>query len=223
MKFAVLLLIGSSVAFAHDIITTPITWSREVSRIMLKKCAGCHTEKGSAFPLTTYKEVRPWAVAIREEILHRTMPPWGAVKGFGDFSNDTSLTPEEIELIVKWTEGGVPEGEEKDLPKDIAAGETPKVAAKGQLAITGTLQIPRAFTLGAIIPKKITPGASFQITAELPNGSIEPLLWLKDYRDRYAHPFVLRTPLALPAGTTVRGVQSGNTVMLVPAVPVVKR
>ena len=103
MKFAALLFAVSSVANAHDIITTPITWSREISRIVLKKCAGCHTQKGSAFPLTTYKGSRPWVVAVREEVLRRTMPPWGAVKGFGEFSNDTSLTPEEIELIVKWS------------------------------------------------------------------------------------------------------------------------
>lgn len=217
MKLAAILFAAVTVANAHDIITTPITWSREISRIVLKKCAGCHTQKGSAFPLTTYKEVRPWVVAIREEVLHRTMPPWGAVKGFGEFSNDTSLTPEEIELIVKWSEGGVPEGEDKDLPKDVGIPTTPRVATQGRINVAGTLHLKRAFKLGALVPKKTAPGASFQITAELPDGSIEPLLWLKDYSDRFAHPFVLRTPLLLPAGTVIRGVPSGSMVMLAPA------
>ena len=44
------------------------------------------------------------------------MPPWGAVKGFGDFRNDVALTPEQIELIVSWVSGGAPEGDAKDLP-----------------------------------------------------------------------------------------------------------
>lgn len=217
MKLAAILFVFCSVVKAHDIITTPITWSREISRIVLKKCAGCHTQKGSAFSLTTYKEVRPWVVAIREEVLHRTMPPWGAVKGFGDFSNDTSLTPEEIELIVNWSEGGVPEGEDKDLPKDVGVLVMPRIEARTQITVTGTLKLQRAIKLGALVPKKTAPNASFQITAELPDGTIEPLLWLKDYRDRYAHPFVLRKPLALPEGTTIRGVPPGNMVMLVPA------
>jgi hypothetical protein len=216
VKFAILF-VFASVVHAHDIITTPITWSREISRIVLKKCAGCHTQKGSAFPLTTYKEVRPWVVAIREEVLHRTMPPWGAVKGFGEFSNDTSLTPEEIELIVNWSEGGVPEGEEKDLPKDVGVPAMPRIASQNRIALTGTLKLQRPFKLGALVPKKTIPNASFQITAELPDGTIEPLLWLKDYRDRYAHPFVLRAPLLLPQGTTIRGVPPGNIMMFAPA------
>lgn len=216
MKFVASLLIASGAACAHDIVTTPITWSREISRIVLKKCSGCHTGKGSAFPLTTYEEVRPWAVAIREETLRRTMPPWGAVKGFGEFSNDTSLTPEEIELILQWSEGGVPEGEAKDLPKDVEVLAMPRVATKGQLAVTGTTKLQRAFTLGALLPKKLPQGASFQITAELPDGSIEPLLWLKDYRERFAHPFVLRTPMRLPAGTVLRGIPQGTVLLLLP-------
>ncbi len=69
-----------------------------------------------AFSLATYKDARPWAKAIGEEVLQRRMPPWGAVKGFGDFRNDQGLTAEQLELIVDWEEGGAPEGEEKDMP-----------------------------------------------------------------------------------------------------------
>ena len=113
--FAFSLGIGSIVS-AHDIITTPITWDREISRIVYERCASCHHDGGQAFSLMNYAAARPWAVAIKEEVLERRMPPWGAVKGFGDFRNDKALTPEQLELIVSWVEGGVPEGEAKDLP-----------------------------------------------------------------------------------------------------------
>jgi hypothetical protein len=43
---------------AHDIITTKLTYTRDVSRILARRCASCHGE-GSALPLTTYREVRP--------------------------------------------------------------------------------------------------------------------------------------------------------------------
>ena len=69
----------------------------------------------------TYSEARPWAKAMQEEVLERRMPPWGAVKGFGDFRNDQALTPEQIELVADWVEGGAPEGEPKDLPEPAEA------------------------------------------------------------------------------------------------------
>src|SRR5215469_18045153 len=100
----------------HDIITTKITWNREISRIVYNRCAGCHHATGTAFSLATYAEARPWAAAIKEEVEQRRMPPWGAVKGFGDFRNDQALTPEQLELIVSWASGGAPEGDAKDLP-----------------------------------------------------------------------------------------------------------
>jgi hypothetical protein len=87
---------------AHDVITTPITYSREISRLIYSRCASCHREGGSAFSLLTYPEARPWAKAIKEEVLERRMPPWGAVKGFGQFRDDRGLTQEQIGLIAYW-------------------------------------------------------------------------------------------------------------------------
>src|SRR5580700_3377055 len=115
-RVAVLVLAGLGVAEAHDVITTKITWSKEVSRLMFKRCASCHREGGSAFSLMTYEESRPWAKAIKEEVLERRMPPWEAVKGFGEFRDDRGLTQEELETISSWVEGGAPEGEPKYLP-----------------------------------------------------------------------------------------------------------
>ena len=115
-------------ASAHDIITTPITWDREISRIVYDRCASCHHDGGRAFSLMTYAAARPWAVAIKEEVLERRMPPWGAVKGFGDFRNDKALTPEQLELIISWVGGGVPEGEAKDLAPDPKFDPQPEVS-----------------------------------------------------------------------------------------------
>src|ERR1700691_3707062 len=138
MKYVLILLCGSVAAWGHDIITTPITFDREIARIVHSRCASCHHPGGSAFSLMTYKEARPWAEAVKEEILARRMPPWGAVKGFGDFRNDQALTPEQLELVVSWVDGGVPEGEEKDLPPPPkASSETPPAHPHGELAVSG--------------------------------------------------------------------------------------
>lgn len=98
------------VSARHVPITTKIVFNREIAQIFQKKCFQCHTEGNVGVPLTTYKEARPWAVAIKEEILERKMPPWSAAGGYGHFSNDMSLTAREMSLILSWTDGGAPSG-----------------------------------------------------------------------------------------------------------------
>jgi hypothetical protein len=213
----IILVFGAS-AQAHDIITTPITWDREISRIVYSHCASCHHEGGMAFSLMSYKESRPWAEAIKEEVLARTMPPWGAVKGFGDFRNDQALTPEQMEVIVSWADGGVPEGEEKDLPKppelDQKSGGGPP--PKG-IAVSGELKLKSPIKLDGLWPRTVPENASIQVTAELPEGSVQPLLWLDDYKPKYGHPFLFRAPLDLPAGTVIHGVPAGASIVLLKA------
>src|SRR5438477_12248140 len=101
---------------AHDPITTNLTWSKEISRVVYEHCAQCHRDGGRAFSLMTYAAARPWAKAIRDEVLNRRMPPWDAVKGVGEFRDDPSLSLPEMDLIVNWVEGGAPEGNAIYLP-----------------------------------------------------------------------------------------------------------
>ena len=214
--------IAAFITPAHDIITTPITWDREISRIVYARCASCHHDGGQAFSLMTYSEARPWAVAIKEETLERRMPPWGAVKGFGDFRNDQALTPEQFELIVNWEGGGVPEGEAKDLPPPPKfTPPAAEVPSHGAIAVSGEFQLHQAFSLDGLLPKTVPEDAAFQITAEEPDGSIEPLLWFLHYHAKFAHPFLYRMPIELPAGTKIHGVPQGSTVLLLPVSPAV--
>jgi hypothetical protein len=203
---------------AHDVITTKVTFDREIVRLFNAHCISCHRAGGTAFSLATYKEARPWAKAIEEEVLHRRMPPWGAVKGFGDFRNDIGLTPEQLELITDWEEGGAPEGEEKNLPPapKLTHPEATRRSA-GEIAVSGDLKLARPIKLDGLDPKTVRDGESFQITAELPDGGIEPLLWLETYKKAFEHSFLLRNPLDLPAGTVIRGVPKDAVVSLLPA------
>ena len=202
-------------AQAHDIITTAITWDREISRLVYSHCAGCHHSGGMAFSLMTYKEARPWAEAIKEEVIARRMPPWGAIKGFGDFRNDQALTPEEMEIVVSWADGGVPEGEDKDLPPppklDAALAAEP---SKGDFIVDGEITLAKPLLVDGLWPRSAPEQGSFQIVAVLPDGSIQPMLWLQDYKRQFAHPFLFRKPIELPAGTVIQGVPSGAEIAL---------
>jgi len=325
----------------HVPITTKIVFNREIAQIFQRKCFQCHTDGNVSVPLTTYKEARPWAVAIKEEILEKRMPPWGAASGYGHFANDMSLTGREISLILSWADGGAPSGvllvdEDKQPvfvpPLDswelgapdavIKVAENQKIAADSpyrveRIEIATELKQPRwlralqmnpsdrravryaavydarngrwlgtwtpssqvstmpggsgvqlpagakltveigyrgnmdeasaagelglyflekapaltpttidvasavvnvapgkkgarmraattlktASTIASMWPR-LGPGAkSLEVTAIRPDGSVEPMLWVNNYRAEWPAPYILKEPLALPAGT----------------------
>lgn len=109
-------------ASSHNPITTTVLFNREIVQILEKKCLVCHTEHGMAIPLTTYEQARPWAIAIKEEVLQRNMPPWPAVSGYGRFANDVGLTTREREFLISWIDGGAPKGDgDARIPEDHSA------------------------------------------------------------------------------------------------------
>jgi hypothetical protein len=93
------------------------TFYRNVLPIMQRQCQPCHRPGEVApMPLMTYAQVRPWASAIRQQVLLRSMPPWFADPQIGHFSNDRSLTQAEIKTISDWVSSGAPAGNAKDAP-----------------------------------------------------------------------------------------------------------
>jgi hypothetical protein len=104
---------------SHEPITTKVTFNKEIVRIFERSCLGCHREGRllTDIPLATYEQARPWAKAIKEEILEKRMPPFQSVKGFGNFKHDYILPQRDIDLIISWVEGGAPKGNDKDLPR----------------------------------------------------------------------------------------------------------
>jgi hypothetical protein len=118
----------ASPAYPHKPITTNIIFKNEIAQIFQRKCFQCHTENNLGMPLTSYADARPWARAIREEVLDRRMPPWSAVRGYGRFANDLSLSAREMEVILSWADGGAPSGvtkaEESVPPVYVAPAPT---------------------------------------------------------------------------------------------------
>src|SRR6266568_744384 len=54
-----------------------VTFAKDVAPILQKNCQTCH-RPGSIAPMSllTYEEARPWAKAIKENVVLRNMPPW---------------------------------------------------------------------------------------------------------------------------------------------------
>ncbi len=103
-----------------------LSYAKDIAPILNANCAGCH-RAGQMAPMSlmTYDEVRPWVKAIRENVSTGEMPPWHAVASAKPFTNDRSLSQDEIDTIVAWIDQGAPRGNPTDLPPtpDFPQGE----------------------------------------------------------------------------------------------------
>lgn len=212
-------------AFAHDPITTKLLWTQEISRIVYKRCASCHRAGGAAMSLMTYEDARPWAKAIRDEVIARRMPPWGAVKGVGAFRDDPSLSQIEIDMIVNWVEGGAPEGNEIYLPPapHFSAAAKPAPAARElTVATTAPTILAAPAELAGLRPLRLAPGESLEVTAYPPGGAVEHLIWLRNWRAEWQRTYYFLHPVRLPKGTRIAaysGKQAEAALVLSTAAP----
>lgn len=188
---------------SHDIITTNLTYTRDVSRILARRCLACHAETTS-IPLTTYEEVRPWAVDIKEQVLSRSMPPWGAVKGFGDLAPDRALTQEEIVILSAWVVGGAPKGDLALLPASQPVQPAATGGLEDVLSVSTRATLHKPLTIAGVRPLAATLVDNARITAIFPDGRIEPLVWLYQFHPKTKLTFHFRKPLYLPRGAVVQ-------------------
>ncbi len=96
----------------------PVTFHKDVESILQNKCQECHRPgEIGPFSLLSYKDARPWAKAIKNDVLSKKMPPWFADPKYGHFANDRTMSRQELETIAAWVDGGAKEGDPKDAPK----------------------------------------------------------------------------------------------------------
>lgn len=97
--------------------TSNPTYYKDVLPILQEHCQVCH-RKGGIGPMAfeTYEGTRGYASAIQAATGNHSMPPWFAEKGIGKFSNDPSLTDEEIALLATWAGARAPAGNPADAP-----------------------------------------------------------------------------------------------------------
>jgi len=189
---------------AHTPYSTKITWSRDVSRIVYRNCASCHHRGGSSFSLMTYREARPWAEALKQQVLQRRMPPWNAVKGFGEFKDDHGLTQEDLEVIAEWVDGGGPEGNPLHMPAapDFKPADADTHPHEKQLMFRGITALKHSLHAIGIRADSI-PDEGLRAVARRRDGSIEPLIWIEKFNADEKRTYYFRRPLRLPAGTQI--------------------
>jgi thiol-disulfide isomerase/thioredoxin len=106
---------GCDLEFKPAAGTTTITWHNRVSRIIEQNCQECHRAgENGPFELMTYADVKQNAPTIKREVRKGTMPPWFASKEHGDWYNDRSLSERDKTDLIRWIDGGMPEGDAAD-------------------------------------------------------------------------------------------------------------
>lgn len=207
-----------------------VTFYKDVLPVLQKNCQACH-RPGEAAPMSflTYKEVRPLARAIKEAVILKKMPPWFADPHFGKFSNDRSLSPDEIRTLVSWADTGAAEGNPKEAPapRTFVNGwniGTPDMVIKMSQALTipakGTLEytyfvVPTNFTEDRWVQAaEVRPGNRAVVHHVIAFVREPGSKWLKD-----AKPGVPYTPVRQPDGNHRDEDDSFGGEMLVPYAP----
>ncbi|MEI7932312.1 MAG: redoxin domain-containing protein, partial [Alphaproteobacteria bacterium] len=88
-----------------------ISYVKDIAPIIQAKCISCH-QAGGIGPMTlvNYEQVRGHSLMIREVLRTKRMPPFHADPRIGHFSNDKSLSSDQIRTLVRWIDEGAQRG-----------------------------------------------------------------------------------------------------------------
>jgi mono/diheme cytochrome c family protein len=129
--------------------TRQVTFARDVAPILYANCAYCHRPGEVApFSLLSYKDARPWARSIKQQVVQRQMPPWNADPHYGDFRNARRLSDEDIKTISAWVDAGAPEGNPSETPQPPKFAEGWQIGTPDLvLEMTEPVKIPASGTI----------------------------------------------------------------------------
>lgn len=116
-----------------------VTFARDVAPIIQKNCQLCHSPGGiGPMPLLTYEHTRRYAPLIKQQVEAREMPPYqyDAHIGIQKLQHDWRLSDSDIATIVKWVDGGMPEGDPAHMPP------TPPLPEAGQYRLAANYGPP---------------------------------------------------------------------------------
>jgi Ca2+-binding EF-hand superfamily protein/mono/diheme cytochrome c family protein len=159
---------------APTLSASPVTYHRDVARILQQNCVQCHRQDGIApFALDDLAEVTDRARVIKRVVSEGTMPPWFAVLEPGaetnPWANDCSLSVRDKTDLIAWIDS-------KDRPLgDPADSPAPRLYPEEWSIGTPDLVVPlsRAYDIKA---DGFMPYAFDVVQTELPEDR-----WVKSY------------------------------------------
>ena len=80
-----------------------ISYSEDIAPILIDNCTACHRKGGlGPWAMTDYNMVKGFSLMMREVLRTKRMPPWHADPSIGHFSNDRSLSTDEMKTLVRY-------------------------------------------------------------------------------------------------------------------------
>jgi hypothetical protein len=105
--------------------------------------------------LLTYEDARPWARAIKTQVVSHAMPPWTLDKTIGiqHIKGDRSLNEKDIATLVAWVDAGAPLGNPAEMPPPRQFPDSSKWTLARELGEPDLIvPIPEPFTMEAAAP-----------------------------------------------------------------------
>jgi hypothetical protein len=201
--------------------TSTLTYHKDVAPVLQKHCQECHRPGEIApFSLLTYQDARPWAKAIKEDILTKKMPPWFADPQYGHFTNDRSLSKHEIDTLVAWVDGGAKEGDLKDAPKPLTFVEgwnIPKpdlVLEMQSFHIPAKGEVPYQYI---VLPTKFTEDRWIQMAEARPSDRSvvhHLVVFIREPQSKWLRQAEPGVPFVPPGGNIVNIGGGGNEILM---------
>jgi Ca2+-binding EF-hand superfamily protein/thiol-disulfide isomerase/thioredoxin/mono/diheme cytochrome c family protein len=110
---------------ARKLVSTGVTYHRDVTRILQQNCITCHRDQGIApFALDDLAEVTDRAKVMKRVITEGSMPPWFAAPAAegqeNPWANDCSLSARDKADLLAWLESPErPLGDARDAPSKL--------------------------------------------------------------------------------------------------------
>jgi hypothetical protein len=97
-----------------------ISYEKTIAPMLIDNCVTCHRQGGIApWQMSNYDIVRGFSPMIREVVRTERMPPWHADPHYNAFSNNRSLSKDQVKTLVHWIEAGAPRGKGSDPLADL--------------------------------------------------------------------------------------------------------
>lgn len=97
-----------------------ISYEKTIAPMLIDNCVTCHRSGGiGPWQMSSYDMIKGFSPMIREVVRTERMPPWHADPHYNVFSNDRSLSKDEIKNLVHWIEAGSPRGSGRDPLADL--------------------------------------------------------------------------------------------------------
>lgn len=205
-RAAVLVLAAAlfSVVESHERVSTTLTWHGDIGRIVDANCVRCHRDGGRApMPLTSYDEARPWAAAIREELLTGRMPKWPLAPGYEPLVNDGGIPPFERELLIRWIDGGAPEGKPGEAARYVPPPPFDPWAATVLWADGCDYVIPRDGRVQSVSVQGVAPRTRIGVALYPVGAGPIPLLEYEAFDPAFYAPLTFVRPVQVDAGARI--------------------